>query len=392
MKTIIYKEHRMNAGETICEKVDIFRARTGGYATYRVPGIVVTTEGTVLAYGEARRSTGGDWGAIDILIRRSVDGGRTWSPPRKLNPAEAEISKNPVALEQDLATAEEHTFNNAVAIVDREKGGVHFLYCAEYARCYYLYSEDDGQTFGQPTDITATFERFRPDYDWHVVATGPGHGIQLQSGRLLVPVWLSTGTGRHGHRPSCVSTIYSDDHGATWERGEIVVSPPELKNPSETVAAQLHDGHVMLNIRHEGEPHRRAISLSPDGSSDWSSVRFDDALFEPVCMGSIARLSERPEYQKNRLLFANPDSGRVGERRNVTVKLSYDEGETWPVSKCLEPGDSGYTDLAVGCDGIIYCVYERGTATESQYDPRYLTVARLNLAWLTDGDDALKVD
>ncbi len=379
----------MSSEEPLCEKVDLFRARAGGYATYRVPGIVVSPEGTVLAYGEARKSKAGDWGAIDILMRRSTDRGRTWDDPHKMNEAGREVPKNPVALEQDLATTKEHTFNNAVGIVDRRMGIVHFLYCAEYARCYYMCSEDDGQTFDDPVDITAMFQHFRPVYDWRVIAIGPGHGIQLHNGRLLVPVWMSTGTGGHGHRPSCVSVIYSDDHGATWKGGEIVVTPPELENPSETMAVQLHDGRVMLNIRHEGEPHRRAVSFSPNGVSDWSPVRFEEDLFEPVCMGSIVRLSEYPEHDKNRLLFANPDSGQVGERRNVTIRLSYDEGETWPVSRRLESGISGYTDLGVGPDGTIYCIYERGAAAESQYDPCYLTVARFNLPWLTRGEDSL---
>ena len=88
-----------------------------------------------------------------------------------------------------------------MAIVDRQSGVIHFLFCAEYARCYYVRSKDDGQTWTEAVDITATFDAFRPDYDWRVLATGPGHGIQLQNGRLLVPVWLSTGTGGHAHRP-----------------------------------------------------------------------------------------------------------------------------------------------------------------------------------------------
>lgn len=128
-------------------------------------------------------------------------------------------------------------------------------------------------------DITPTFKEFRSEYDWRVIATGPGHGIQLRNGRLLVPVWMSTGTGGHGHRPSIVSVIYSDDHGRTWHRGDIVVRHTETTpNPSETAAIQLRSGRVMLNIRNESSRHRRLVSFSDDGVSNWSHPVFDEAF------------------------------------------------------------------------------------------------------------------
>jgi sialidase-1 len=282
-----------------------------------------------------------------------------------------------------------------VAIVDGVTASLHFLYCVEYARCYYMRSDDDAVTFTEPVDITETFEAFRPDYDWKVIATGPGHGIQLRSGRLLVPVWLSTGTGGGAHRPSAVSVIYSDDHGRTWQRGEMVVGHPELVNPSETVAVELADGRVMLNIRHEtynrkDRTRHRAISISPNGVDQWSPVRLDSQLPEPICMGSIIRLSSETEGGKNRILFANPHNPDTTERRDVAIKLSYDEGETWPVMKALEDGRSGYSDLAVGPDGTVYCFYERGSFDKHHHNTAHLCVARFNLEWLTDGEDRIE--
>jgi len=240
---------------------------------------------------------------------------------------------------------------------------------------------------------TRTFEAFRPEYDWKVLATGPGHGIQLISGRLIVPVWLSTGEGGHAHRPSCISSIYSDDHGKTWYCGEIIAKDPDpLRNPSETVALQLKDGRVMFNIRNESKVHRRAVAFSPDGASNWTTPVFDEALYEPICMASIVRYSIKP---KNRILFSNPDSHHKStvdkpsrSRENLTIKLSYDEGRSWPIAKSLEKGVSGYSDLAVGLDGTIYCFYERGSISSSHYNPKYLCVARFNLEWLTDGMDS----
>jgi Neuraminidase (sialidase) len=372
------------------QKTNLFEAGTAGYATYRIPGMVVTSRGTLLAYCEARKSLQGDWGTIDIMMRRSIDGGRTWEKQRKIVNIEGKVTQNPVALKQNLAKEGEITINNPVAIADRPIKAVHFLYCVEYARCYYMRSDDDGRTFTEPVDITETFDKFRDEYDWEVLATGPGHGIQLKNGRLLVPVWLSTGTGGHAHRPSCVSVIYSDDNGRSWQRGQIVVAHPNPVNPSETVAVQLHDGRVMLNIRHESKPRLRGVCISPDGVTDWSKMIFHEQLPEPVCMGSIIRFTEQPAHKKNRILFANPHNADNRQRRNVTVKLTCDEGKTWPIARSIEPGISGYSDLAVGPDGFAYCFYERASVDSSHYRPAYLTVARFNLEWLTEGEDRVE--
>jgi Neuraminidase (sialidase) len=375
------------AGEPFPEKTDLFLADTGGYAHYRIPGLVVTGKGTLLAYCEARNGTRSDWGTIDILLRRSTDGGKTWGPARKVASPPVDFAKNPVALAQKLARPDEITLNNPVAIADRRTEVVHFLYCVEYARCFYRRSDDDGETFTEPVEITSTFDRFRPEYPWKVLATGPGHGIQLATGRLLVPVWLSTGTGGHAHRPSSVSVIFSDDRGKTWERGEIVVAHPNPVNPSETTAVELADGRVMLNIRHESEPHLRGVSVSRDGATGWSPMRLDPALPEPICFGSLVRLSRRPASDKDRILFVNPHNPTGRERRNLTVKLSEDEGRTWPVSRSIEPGLGGYADLAAGPDGTIYCLYELGTAGGGALNPHSLCLARFDLRWLTGASE-----
>ena len=215
-----------------------------------------------------------------------------------------------------------------------------------------------------------------------MLATGPGHGIQLVSGRLIVPVWLSTGTGGHAHRPSCVAVIYSDDHGKTWQRGDIVVRDPDLANHSETIAVQLVDGKVMFNIRHEGKSHLRAMSVSADGATRWSKPKLDEALPEPVCMASIIRFPMYSTFDPPRLVFVNPNNATSRERKNVSARLSSDDGKTWAAAKTIEPGPSGYSDLAVTTKGTILCFYERG-AKEKAFRPQFLTVARFNLEWLT---------
>lgn len=288
------------------EKIDLFESGKEDYALYRIPGLVVTKAGTVLAYCEARKTGKSDWDTIDLLLRRSTDGGKTWSSRTKFADVPGPKTKNPVALAQKLANPEDVTYNNPVAFANRD-GSVQMLFCLEYCRCFSIRSDDDGVTWSKPVEITATFDKFRPEYDWKVLATGPGHGIQLKSGRLVVPVWLSTGTGGHAHRPSVTSTIFSDDNGMTWQRGEIAVpNTDEWINPNETIVVQLADGRVMLNVRSESKAHRRLVTISPDGATGWSKPRFDDALLEPICMASIIRLSEQPASDKNRIVFANP--------------------------------------------------------------------------------------
>ena len=364
------------------ETTDLFKAGAEGYAHYRIPGIVVTANGTLLAYCEARRVKGSDWGRIDVMMRRSVDGGRTWDEPR-IVARPPKVEANPLAAKYKRDAAD-ITVNNPVAIADRKPGVVHFLYCAEYSRCFYTRSEDDGRTFSDPIDITPTFEQFKPEYDWKVIASGPGHGIELDSGRLLVTAWLSTGTGGHAHRPSCVGTIYSDDGGKTWSRGAIVVSDPEPKNPSETAAVQLSDGRVMLNIRHESRGRGRAVTTSADGVKEWTAVRYDAALPEPVCMGSLVGMPRRGA-EPMRILFSNPHNAEGTARKNVTVKMSADDGKTWPVARAIDAGPSGYSDLAVAADGTIFCFYERGVPGASAFDPASLRLVRFNLEWLEQG-------
>ncbi|HSU66636.1 MAG TPA: sialidase family protein, partial [Tepidisphaeraceae bacterium] len=314
-------------------KTNLLEAGTGGYATYRIPGIVITKSGTILAYCEARRSGTLDWDTIDVMLRRSTDGGKTWDKPRVIATAPEGTSPNPAPIARHVHQTGKTT-NNPVAIVDPQSGAVVFLYCINYQQCYAMRSEDDGKTFSKPVEITATFEKFRPEYDWKVIATGPGHGIRLTSGRLVVPVWLSTSTGNNAHHPSCVSTIYSDDGGKTWNRGDIVAgNTPETPDPNETAIAQAADGRTILNIRNESKKNRRLVSSSKDGATQWSKPAFDEALFEPVCFASLAAVPGT----ENRLLFCNPDSSdSVSKsvshpRRNLTVRLSNDGAATWPV-------------------------------------------------------------
>src|SRR5882672_8629848 len=243
------------------ESVNLWNSGIGGYATYRVPGIVLTKRGVLLAYcGGRKQLDKGDWSSADILLRRSSDGGKSWEATRK------------------IAGNGEDLTDNIVAIADMQTGAVHFLYQKNYLRVFEIDSNDDGRTFTPEREITSVFDAFKPDYDWNVVTPGTGHGIQLKNGRLLASIWIANGVvhpdGTRGHGPAAVGTIYSDDHGKSWHRGALVARDSEqIKSPNETVATQLPDGKVMVNIRSGGTDHQRAVSSSEDGISNWSTVK-----------------------------------------------------------------------------------------------------------------------
>lgn len=370
-----------HAADGFLEQIDLFDVGDGKYKSYRIPCLLALPDDTVLAFTSARKSVS-DWANIDVLMRRSTDGGKTWAEP------------------QVIADYDTNTADNPVAIYDREQKAVHFLHQVNYEKIYYLRSDDGGKTFSKPVDITGQLEPFQKIYPSKVIAPGPGHGIQLKSGRLVVPVWLSPGKekekgkGRE-HHPSVTAVIYSDDHGKTWQCGDIV--PDTLKNPNETVAVEADDGGVYLYVRNEDSAYRHAIAYSKDGVSNWTKPVLHEQLYTPICFASVLRLSSPPD--KSRLLFSNPDSHTKTEkirewggrpRENLTLRLSYDDGKTWPVSKVIESGRSAYSDLAILSDGTILCLYERGFIEGNDLNTKLLTIARFNLEWLTDGKDSLK--
>ena len=381
--------------KSFCEQQDLFEARTGGYHVYRIPGLLVTKSGIVVAHCEARMGKGGDWDPIDICMRRSNDGGLTWDEPF--------IAVDHTRFESDKP------INNFSCFADQKTGDVHVLFLSNYASAYYMKSIDDCASFSEPVDVTPALEEFREVYPWTVIAVGPGHSIQLASGRLVAAVWMSDGSGTEfgagklGHRPSEVAAIYSDDHGETWKAGDFVVRNEErFRNPNETCVVELSDGRVLFNSRTESDTHRRLISISPNGATGWSEPDFDYDLVEPICFGSIIGF-DNPQGGKN-IVFANPGvlertmeggpasfgigpevRGKPFDRKKITVRLSRDDCRTWVASRLLEEGPSGYSDLAVLPDGTLLCLYECGIV-KRMYDDRYLRLARFNIEWILEGE------
>ncbi len=343
-------------------RIPLFQGRDGHYLTYRIPILAAYPSGRVLLFCDARDGIG-DWGKIDIILRASDDNGQTWDEPR-LAFGRDQFPEGPV--------------NNLCVALDETTGVLHGIVHHCYERVFHFTSEDEGRTFSGLRDITASYEAFKSDYDYNVCATGPTRGVQLKGGRLIFPVWLST--GGHTHRPSVIGVMLSDDHGATWRRGPIVAGETDpAKNPNESLLVELGDGRLLMNIRNESDRYRRLVCISEDGGDSWGTPYFDDALYEPICNAAMMRLRD------GRIVFSNPDSRAnhrvtnhgTGVRENLCIKVSADDCRTWSGDLVVEPGIAGYSALAQAGDGTVLCAFEHGGIGGNHYDNSALSVARI---------------
>jgi sialidase-1 len=356
------------AAQTNLELSAVFTARVDGYHTYRIPAIVVTTNGTVLAFCEGRKQSRSDTGDIDLLLKRSTDGGRTWGA------------------QQLIWSDEENTCGNPTPVVDKVTGTVWLLATwnsgadkesqigqrasRNTRRAFALTSADDGQSWSQPQEITASVKK--PGWGWY--ATGPGNGIQLirgpHQGRLVIPANHSEPIAQSTNAATRSHIFYSDDHGKTWQLGGI-----EEESTNESTIAELADGSLLHNMRSYHKKNRRAVATSRDGGLTWSPVKLDNALIEPVCQASLLRCTWPDGGSRSRLLFSNPASLT---REKLTVRLSYDDSVTWPVSKLIYDGPAAYSCLAILPDKSVACLFECGK--KSAYET--ITLARFPLSWL----------
>ncbi|MBD3352493.1 MAG: exo-alpha-sialidase [Candidatus Lokiarchaeota archaeon] len=358
-----------------CEKKNLFTRKRHRYNNYRIPSLAITNKGTIIAACEARKKKS-DWACTAIVARKSTDNGKTWSEQYELVSSKDNWKKNPDAV-----------LNNPVFIIENNSNIIHFLYCQAYQKAFYMQSTDDGKTFSRPREITSTFAKFREIFNWDVIATGPGKGIHLKNGRLVVPIWIAYG-GNRKHRPSISGVIYSDDRGKTWKAGDLIPNneKKQMPNMSECYAAELSDSRVLLNIRTTSLKRRRLYSISEDGAHNWSVPKFDDNLFEPVCMASLIRFNVKNTTHP-KFLFSNPDSKDTKNplkiaRKRLSIKLSENDCQTWTNSRIIEHGKAGYSDLAIGKDNTIFCLYERAGKKQRRCYYHHISIAHFNLAWL----------
>jgi sialidase-1 len=349
------------------ELTDVFVAGEGAYHTYRIPSAIVTKRGTLLAFAEGRRSGAGDAGDIDQLLRRSQDGGRSWTPVQVIGDNGPNTFGNPCAV-VDARTGTIWLLTTQNRGTDREKDII--AGTSEGTRTVWaMHSDDDGGTWSAAVEITRSVKA--PDWTWY--ATGPGIGIQTSSGRLVIPA--NHAEGRTGVHRSHL--IFSDDGGRSWTLG---ASADAGTNESQVV--ELADGRLLLNMRnHPPKPENfRMVARSDDGGRTLSTAVPDRALVEPPAQASLIRYTSEKAEGRNRLLFANPASTA---RERMTVRVSYDEGVTWPVSRVIHDGPAAYSSLAVLPDRSIGLLFERGE--RSPYER--ITLARITLEWLAAARD-----
>lgn len=344
--TIVVVERAAAQAPPAIERFTVWRAGVDGYHTYRIPALLVTARGTLLAFCEGRKTSSADHGDVDLLVKRSADGGRTWSAQQVVyeEGGDARI-----------------TIGNPCPVVDRADGTIWLLFTRDNDTVHVTNSRDDGLTWADPVEITASVKAA----GWTWYATGPGVGIQLRhgpdAGRLVVPC---DHRDRHGAGTAKFSHVfYSDDHGATWQLGG-TVSP----HTDECQVVELGDGDLLINMRNYWERdgkdaskgRRRAVARSTDGGRSWGPLEFDATLIEPVCQASLIGWASGSTEPADLLLFSNPASRT--RRENLTVRLSRDSGRTWPQQVVVQSGPAAYSCLAQLPDGALGCLFETGEA------------------------------
>jgi sialidase-1 len=337
-------------GGTSALRTTVYEKGMQGYSTFRIPAIVRTKSNTLLAFAEARRNSSKDTGDIDLVVRRSEDGGASWSEIIVVwndgentcgNPA-------PVVIEESGRIVLLMTWNNGK---DREKA-IMRRESVDTRRVFICHSDDDGLSWSNPREITSAVKRS----DWLWYATGPCHAIQLQHkphrGRIVVPCVHSTFDGKKTHYNAHL--IYSDDNGESWTIGAT------LNGGNESTVVELRNGAIMHNSRWQRGPARfaRHYAVSEDGGATSGKVVRDASLIEPVCQGSIIGYSAKGKAT-NRLLFSNPAS--LKGRKNLTLRQSRNGGKSWSEGVVIEQGRSAYSDIVVLPKRSVGILFECGT-------------------------------
>lgn len=331
-------------------ETEVFVSGSEGYANYRIPAIVSAPDGTLLAFAEGRKNNAADAGDIDLILKRSTDGGRTWGKIEMVwddgdntcgNPApvfDAASGRLLLMMTWNLGSDKESMINTYTSTDTR--------------RVFYTYSDDVGKTWSTPIDLTSTLK----DSTWSWYATGPCHAIQKRhepaKGRIVVSCNHNDTT-----RMSFSHVVWTDDCGENWHLGGSAAA-----GGNESTVAELEDGRLLLNMRKwKGADTTtvRRLAYSHDAGQTWSETVLAQDLIEPVCQGSMLQLNDGET-----LLFSNPHT-RKG-RRNMTVSKSTDGGQSWTPVLCINKGKSAYSDMTQTNKGAVGLLYEYGTK-ESRY-------------------------
>ena len=338
------------AGSVIAQEketriTDVFVPRSDGYPAIRIPSLITTKAGTLLAFAEGRQ--GGDHSQNDIIFKRSEDLGETWSDVQVVKESGKLSLNNPQAVVLD---------SGRVLLMYQQSKLGEFKAKPGFGEDAYVtftqFSDDDGKTWSDPVDVTRQTKRAK-----HVtsVASGPGVGIVLRRGKHKGRILMPFNQGPFGDWR--VYAAYSDDDGKSWAMGEV---PEEdgKGHANEVQFVELSDGNVMLNARSQGKGNtkHRKTAISKDGGVTWSKLQDDPNLIEPTCQASVLRYSW-PEDGKSRIIFCNPATQK--SRSNGVLRVSEDEGMTWPLSEKIYAGGFAYCCLTKMSDGKVGVLFEK---------------------------------
>jgi sialidase-1 len=358
------------------EFTDVFTSGQEGYPSMRIPSVIVTKTGSVLAFAEGRKKAT-DQAENDIVMKRSTDGGRKWSPLRVLHDDGANSLNNPTVV-QEQKSGRIFLWYQRIPAHLREKDPkvATGLEGENIYRNFILTSDDDGVTWAPPLDVTKTTKR--PERAT-TIASGPGLGIQLtrgpHEGRLIIP--FNEGPYHHWQNYA----VFSDDAGKTWTFGDDVPGAAvpdgkggERSQMNEVQIVELEDGSVMIDSRQFAGAKVRRTSISKDGGKTWSPVREIPGLTDPGCMASTFRYSFPSTAAPGVLIHSGPDAMK---RENGTLWLSHDEGKTWPVKRVLHAGPFAYSVLTRFGDGTVGCLFEADNYAR-------ITFARFPVGWVRE--------
>jgi len=351
--------------QTTLQTDDIYRKGDNGYNCYRIPAIVRTTKGTLLAFAEARKMGCSDTGNIDLVLRRSNDGGKTWGPMMQVWDDGNNVCGNPAPVVDNIT-------GRIVLLSTWNRGDDHEKEILSGAskdtrRVFVLHSEDDGLTWTEAKEVTNTTKK--DNWTWY--ATGPCHGIQLQEkeykNRLVIPAnHMVAGTKTYHSQ-----VIYSDDSGETWHLGGVVTE----HGGNESSVVELINGDLMLNMRNYNREvsKTRSSTISKDGGQSWSDMQYAPELIEPICQGNILNVTQKGRLTE-KLLFSNPAS--VDKRERMTIRLSNNSGKSWDSSLLIHAGPTAYSDMVMISDEQVGLFYEYGE--ESPYEKMGFVVIPLS--------------
>ncbi len=350
----------------------VFEAGAESYASFRIPALVKAGP-ELLAFCEGRRHCAADHGEIDIVLRRSIDNGRTWGPLTVVASAPGMTVGNPAPVVipgTDIVIL--LTVRNGAAATEREILGDQ-VSAADSRRVFVQRSEDRGRSFSEPRDITAAVKR--DDWGWY--ATGPGHGIALRrTGRLVIPCNHSVLGPTVTPALYGAHCIYSDDGGAQWTIGFIDDNAEDRVNANENTVAELADGRLYFNARNqEGRADgTRVDTYSADGGRTLERpYESQPQLHTAVVQGTLLQFDNGP------LLYSGPYSDR---RERIGIQVSHDNGMTWSLGHLIDNRPAAYSDMVQLDDRGFGLLYETGN--DGPYEQ--ICFQRVELSQLTAGN------